>query len=207
MKERMRKAFKTIKRIRYFLIFAILLLSVNAYAWFVYVTRVDSTITAKVRSWNVMFQVHDNNIASEVTFNVGEIYPGMTDYNDYASIINTGESSGEAYFTIKSVQIFNNVYTDDDYSQGELIDVLTATYPFVIDISLTNNIVAPGHTEYFNIDITWPYESGDDETDTYWGNVAYNFLQNDPTASCITITAEVRVNQENIEENANEGNG
>ena len=50
-----------------------------------------------------MFQVHDNNIASEVHFNVGEIYPGMTDYNDYASIVNTGETTGEAFFKIKSV--------------------------------------------------------------------------------------------------------
>ena len=199
MKERMRKLFKTIKRIRYFLIFAILLLSVNAYAWFVFVTRVDSSITAKVRSWNVMFQVHDNDIASNVTFNVGEIYPGMTDYNDHASIVNTGETAGEAFFTIKSIQIFNDVYSSDDYSQGELIDVLTAGYPFVIDITLTNNYVAPGHTEYFNIDITWPYESGNDALDTYWGNVAYNFLQSNPQASCITITAEIRVNQESIE--------
>lgn len=200
MKERLRKTFETIKRIRYFLIFAILLLSVNAYAWFVYVTRVDSSITARVRSWNVMFQVHDNDIASEVTFNVGDIYPGMPDYNDYASIVNTGETSGEAYFVIKSVQIFNDEYTDDDYTSDELLDILNDDYPFEIDISLTNTTVAPGHTERFNIDITWPYESGDDETDTYWGNVAYNFLQTNPQASCITITAEIRVNQENIEE-------
>ena len=200
MKERLRKTFETIKRIRYFLIFAILLLSVNAYAWFVYVTRVDSSITARVRSWNVMFQVHDNNISSEVTFNVGEIYPGMANYNDYASIVNTGESSGEAYFVIKSVQIFNDVYTDDDYTSDELLEILNDDYPFEIVISLTNTTVAPGHTERFNIDITWPYESGDDETDTYWGNVAYNYLQTNPQASCITITAEIRVNQENIEE-------
>lgn len=202
MKERLRNIFKTIKRIRYFLIFAILLLSANAYAWFVYVTRVDASITARVRSWNVMFQVHDNNIASEVTFNVGEIYPGMPDFNDYASIVNTGESYGEAFFTIKTIQILNDTYTDADFSQGELIDILSAGYPFDIDISLTNNVVAPGHTEYFNIDITWPYESGNDALDTYWGNVAYNFQQSYPTASCISITAEVRVNQENIEENA-----
>ncbi len=199
MKERMRKFFQTVKRIRYFLIFAILLLSVNAYAWFVFVTRVDTSITARVRSWNVMFQVHDNDIANDVTFNVGEIYPGMPDYNDYASIVNTGESAGEAFFTIKRVQIFNDVYTDDDYSQGQLMDVLTANYPFTIDVSLTNNVVAPGHTERFNIDIVWPYESGDDELDTYWGNVAYTFLNSHPDASCISIEAEVRVNQESID--------
>ena len=107
MKEKLQKLFKTIKRIRHFLIFAILLLSVNAYAWFVYVTRVDAGITAKVRSWNVMFQVHDNNIASEVTFSVGEMYLGMPDFNDYASIINTGETYGEAFFTIKSICVFS----------------------------------------------------------------------------------------------------
>lgn len=198
MKGRIRKAWNIIKRIRYFLIFAILLLSVNAYAWFVFVTRVDSSITARVRSWNVMFQVHDNNIASEVSFDIGEIYPGMPNYNDHASIVNTGESSGEAFFKIKNIRVFNDVYTDLNYSQGELIDILTSNYPFTIDISLTNNIVLPGHTERFNIDIVWPYESGNDELDTYWGNVAYNYRQSNPTSPYITISAEIRVNQESI---------
>ncbi len=199
MKERARKFIETIKRIRYFLIFAILLLSVNAYAWFVYVTRVDSSITARVRSWNVMFQVHDNDIANEVTFNIGEIYPGMPDYNDHASIVNTGDMPGEAYFKIKSMRIFNQTYSDANNTQEQLLSILNSNYPFTIDISLTNTYVEPGHTEYFNIDIVWPYESGDDALDTYWGNYAYNFLQSNPTASCITIEAEVRVNQESIQ--------
>ncbi len=199
MKERLRIVLNAVKRMRYFIIFAILLLSVNAYAWFVYVTRIDSNITAKIRSWNVMFEVHDDDIASEVTFSVGEMYPGMPDFNDYASIVNNGETAGEVFFTIKRVKIFDNVYDDAHYSQGQLIDMLTANYPFVIDISLTNARVEPGHTEYFNIDITWPYESGDDATDTYWGNYAYAYLQNDPTATCISVTAEVRVNQESLE--------
>ena len=195
MKGRLQKLFKNVKRIRYFLIFAILLLSINAYAWFIYITKVDTGITARIRSWNVLFQVHNNNIASEVNFSIGEIYPGMADFNDYATIANTGETGGEASFTIKSIQILNDTYDDDDYTQAELLDILNNEYPFEIDISLTDTTIAPGHTEYFNIDVTWPYESGDDEEDTYWGNVAYTFLQNDPTASCITITAEVRVNQ------------
>ena len=199
MKEKLRKFWEIVKRIRYFLIFAILLLSVNAYAWFIYVTRVDSSITAKIRSWNVMFQVHDNDIANEVTFNVGEIYPGMPNYNDYASIVNTGESYGEAYFNIKSVRIFNEVYANGEYTNEELLDLLANNYPFEITVDLTNPIVAPGHTEKFNIDIVWPYESGNDELDTYWGNVAYNYLQTNPESSCISIEAEVRVNQENID--------
>ena len=65
-------------------------------------------------------------------------------------------------------------------------------------LSRVFNIVAPGHTERFNIDVTWPCESGDDDLDTYWGNLAYNYKLSHPNMSCITISAEIRVNQETI---------
>ena len=116
MKEKTKNVFKIIKRLRYFLIFGIILLSINAYAWFVYITKVDTSITARVRSWNVMFQAHDTNIVSEVIFSVGDIYPGMTDFSDFATIINNGETVGNLSFTIKEVQIFENVYSEEDYT-------------------------------------------------------------------------------------------
>ncbi len=197
MKERIKKIFNIVKRIRYFLIFAILLLSINVYAWFLYITRVDTNFTARVRSWNVMFQVHDNNVANEVTFQVGDIYPGMPAYNDFASIVNTGEAAGEIYFVIKRVKIFDDVYTDANYTTAQLVNMLSNNYPFAIDISLTDTTVRPGQTELFNIDVTWPYESGNDDLDTYWGNTAYNYLNSNVNPTCISITAEVRVNQQN----------
>lgn len=197
MKEKSKKVFKTIKRLRYFLIIAILLLSINAYAWFVYITKVDTSITARVRSWNVMFQAHDTTIVSEVIFSVGEIYPGMPDYNDFATITNNGESTGSLTFRIKSVQIFENTYTEDDYTTEELVAMLADNYPFKIDVQLTNDTITPNSTEYFTVDITWPYESGDDELDTYWGNVAYTYRNSTNSDTCISITAEVRVSQLN----------
>lgn len=199
MKERIQNLFDKIKKIRYFLLFAIVLISINAYAWFTYVTRVDTSIAAKVRSWNVMFEVHDNNIAHEVTFSVGEIYPGMTTYHDFASIVNNGETGGDIYFVIKRVQIFDDVYTIDNYTTAQLVSLLANNYPFQIDVGLTNEHVSPGRTEQFTIDITWPYESGDDATDTYWGNYAYTYLSSHSTSTCISITAEVRVDQETIQ--------
>lgn len=199
MKERMKKILLNIKKYRYFLIFVVIMLSLNTYAWFIYVTRVDTSITAKVRSWNVMFQVHDNNIANEVVFHLADIYPGMPDYNDFASIVNTGSTAGEVYFKVKKVEILGTVYSDSDYTSDELVDLLSNNYPFKIDLSLTNTIVNPGRTELFNIDITWPYESGNDALDTEWGMRAYQYLQRSQTTDCISITAEVRVNQESIE--------
>ena len=198
MKERIQNIFDKIKKMRYFLLFAIVLISINAYAWFNYVTRVDTSISAKVRSWNVMFQVHDNNVAQDVVFNVGEIYPGMPNYHDYAAIVNTGESSGDAYFVIKRVQIFDDVYTNANYTNAQLLAILANNYPFEIDIALSSNTVLPGRTEQFTLDITWPYESGDDATDTYWGNYAYTYFNSHQTTTCISITAEVRVDQTSI---------
>ncbi len=198
MKEGIKKILNNVKKYRYFIIFVILMLSVNTYAWFVYVTRVDTSFTARVKSWNVMFQVHDNNIASEVVFRIGEIFPGMEDYNDFASIVNTGETSGEIFFKVKKVEILGEVYTDDNYTTEQLVDMLSNNYPFAIDLSLTNTVVNPGRTELFNIDVTWPYESGNDALDTDWGRRAYTFRTNNPYSNCISITAEVRVNQENI---------
>ena len=174
------------------------MISINAYAWFTYVTRVDTSISAKVRSWNVMFQVHDNNVAQDVTFSVGEIYPGMSAYHDQASIVNTGETAGDAYFVIKRIQIFDDVYTSGSYSNTQLMNILTNNYPFTISLALSNTHVAAGRSEAFTIDIVWPYESGDDATDTYWGNYAYTFLNSHPTSSCISVTAEVRVDQSTI---------
>ena len=197
MKIGIKNLLKKVKKYRGFIIFAIIMLSVNTYAWFVYVTKVDTSFTAKLRSWNVMFQVHDNNIASDVIFEVGDIYPGMTDYHDFASIINTGDSAGSVFFTIKSVRILGDTYSMNDYTTDELVDMLENDYPFAISIGLTNDIVMPKTTETFNLDVTWPYESGDDELDTTWGKNAYTFSQNNPSTSSIAILAEVRVNQDN----------
>ena len=199
MKDRIYNIINSIKKYRFFILFVILMLSINTYAWFVYVTRVDTSFTAKIRSWNVMFQVHDNNIAEEVVFRVGDIYPGMRDYNDYASIVNRGETPGEIFFNIKRVEILGTTYTNDNYTSEQLVSMLANNYPFSINISLTNNVVNPGRTELFNLDVTWPYESGNDELDTQWGIQAYNYRTNNQTSDCILITAEVRVNQENID--------
>ena len=195
-----KRFFKLLKRYRYFLIFAIIFFSFNAYAWFTYVTRVDTSLTAKVRSWNVMFQVHDNNIAHEVSFDAADIYPGMPRYNDLASIVNTGDTSGDAYFVVKKVEIFGEVLTSQDYTTEELVNKLANDYPFKIDLSLSDTHVLPGHTELFNVDITWPYESGNDTLDTEWGTRAYQFRNSRPGDPCVSMVVEIRVDQSQIQE-------
>ena len=55
----------------------ILLILFNAYAWFIYATRVSTDITAHVSSWNVEFVGDDGEITTNLLVSIGRIYPGM----------------------------------------------------------------------------------------------------------------------------------
>ena len=39
--------------------------------------------------------------------------------------------------------------------------------------------------------VSWPYESGDDEKDTYWGSKAYDYKKSNPNESGIKLRLKV----------------
>lgn len=57
------------------LIILIILLMFNAYAWFVYTTKVSGEMVAHVEAWDVIFQADDEEKISYAEFDVGRIYP------------------------------------------------------------------------------------------------------------------------------------
>ena len=72
---------KRLKKIGPFrLIFLIVLIASNSFAWFIYATKIDSTVDVHVRAWNVVFEADDNEITSVINFPVDSIYPGMENY-------------------------------------------------------------------------------------------------------------------------------
>ena len=42
----------------------------NSYAWFIYTTKVNNSVEAHVRSWNVRFDFEESEIAEFVNFNI-----------------------------------------------------------------------------------------------------------------------------------------
>ena len=62
------------------LVFLIVLVAANTFAWFIYATKIDSTVSVHVRAWDVVFEAEENEISNIVNINVGDIYPGMEDY-------------------------------------------------------------------------------------------------------------------------------
>lgn len=170
-----------------------ILLSCNIFAWFIYTTKVDSTIKAHVKAWNVSFLAGDTQLSQEINFEISEIYPGMAAYNRSITATNSGETAANFRYEIISATILGTTYTvDNNLSSSTLLTQLANDYPFTITFSVSNDLITGGGGEgTFALQVVWPYESGDDVTDTYWGNAAYTFHQANPTESSISLVMKI----------------
>ena len=74
------------------LMFLIVLVASNSFAWFIYATKIDSTVDVHVRAWNVVFEADDNEITNVINFPVDSIYPGMPDFEYEITAYNKGGS-------------------------------------------------------------------------------------------------------------------
>lgn len=183
------------KRIKLTSLFMLMLtFSVNAFAWFVYATKVDSGISAHVRAWNVNFQVGENEIVEYITFDVSDIYPGMVTYSDSVTVSNNGESSAVLSYEIVSVSILGEEYIVDENSaitSDDLKNSLINDYPFKISVNVSNDVIHPDTNESFTLTVAWPFESGDDDLDTFWGNKAYDYHDANPDLPSIKLNLKI----------------
>ena len=175
-----------------------LLFASNSFAWFVYSTRVQNSITARVKAWNVAFEIGTEPSVNYINIDVSDVYPGMTTYSRNIRASNNGDTPAELTYEVLSATLFGTTYVPDaNMTSAELAYMLANDYPFKITITLSTDVIAVGsHNEYYNISVSWPYESGDDLTDTYWGNVAYDYHTTHPTDSSITMQIRIIATQQ-----------
>lgn len=179
-------------RLQTIFLLAILLAS-NSFAWFIYSTKVSNSITAKVRSWSVNFEIGTGSTAEEyIEIVVDSLYPGMNDYNKYLKAVNRGESDAVISYKVETATILGTSLLNQNLTDNEIISKLKRDYPFKINFDITNTeIKAHGGEETITININWPYESGDDEKDTYWGNLAYNYHNENPSLPSIKLIVKI----------------
>ena len=61
---------KIIKKVKFKTLFLLMItLASNSFAWFIYTTKVSSNISAKVREWNVSFDVNGENVEKTIEIN------------------------------------------------------------------------------------------------------------------------------------------
>ena len=166
----------------------------NTFAWFIYATKVSAGVTAHVNAWDVMFTANDNKIEENVQFTIPSIYPGMEDYTDSVTAYNRGEQNATVDYEIVSAVILGVSYNVDGttLTSDMLENKLQSDFPFSITMGLTDEVMNPtSGRATFSLNVTWPYESGDDELDTYWGNKAYDFNLNNPGADSIVLEIKI----------------
>ena len=201
--------FLLLKRVKLsHLILLTVLLAANSYAWFIYVNNVSNRINVHVRAWKVDFE-DDGQVVEEVNVAINNAYPGMQDYekevtaHNYSDLPATASYKileahimGDDYVTVEGKQDLGQTVNGDELTSAELEAMLTGDYPFQFSFSLsqTNLAALNGSTDY-TITLEWPYESGDDEADTYWGVRAYEFIEDNPSDPCISLRIKIYVTQ------------
>lgn len=181
------------------LLFFIFILIFNTCAWYIYVSEVSSEITTHVKSWNIEF---GSDITQNIDFKVDNIYPGMESASQVIQLSNRGELAASVDCEIEEMTILGTTYVvnDNDITSDSLIEKLSNDYPFSIKFYIDNvesnhKSINSGESCTIKIEIVWPFESGDDEQDTYWGNLAYDYLEDNPEGTCITVKAKIIANQ------------
>ena len=179
------------KRTLFFLVIALI---ANSFAWFIYTNKVSNSITTGVRSWKITFDQDGQDLEENVEFNFDDIYPGIDTQVKQIDITNNGEMTAYISYQIESIQIFDETYTKEKYTQEQLINILNNNYPFKLSFINSDTEIIVGQTGNFTATLNWPFESGDDEADTYYGKKSYEFKEesNEPQ---IKIIVKIKASQ------------
>lgn len=192
-RKKVKKLKKKLRRSTLF--FLVLMLITNSFAWFIYTSKVSNSINAHVKSWLVTFDQDGNSLEDTVEFTIDSIYPGMKDFTDSITISNSGETTAYITYQVTSIKVFDEVLDTSSYTSDELISFLNTKYPFLLTFEVSDDEIETSNTSSFNVKLSWPYESGRDELDTYYGKKSYDFSQNYPEENQIEIVVKIKASQ------------
>lgn len=195
----MEKIVRILKKIKIKnIIILILLLIFNAYAWFIYATKASSSIDVHISSWNVEFTVGEDETVTNILIEVERVYPGMENFEKDITVRNKGEIKAQLDYDIISLKVMDESYTiGENMTSAELENKMKTEYPFKINVTKDDTELRAGTGEgLFSVTVEWPFESGDDEADTLWGNKAYEYYSLNPGEKSIEI--EVRLTAKQI---------
>lgn len=194
----MEKIVRIIKKVKIRnILILILLIIFNTYAWFIYATKVATEISVHISSWNVEFATGEEVTTTNIIIEVERVYPGMDDYVKEITVKNKGEMRAQLSYKIKEIRVLDTQYiVDEDMTSESLQNKIETEYPFKINIEKDDSELIQGTGDgKFTISVKWPYESGDDEKDTLWGNKAYEYYELNKDKKSIVIQLELEAKQ------------
>lgn len=154
-------------------------------AWFAYSGLIGVSTEVNVKAWNIELSKDGSAVTNNVVISLSELYPGMTPVTELITLRNLGDSDAEIKYDVVSARILGEskdsyLINETDTTSEYIEDLISHYYPFGINISISNNyILSKGIEETFEISISWPLDSGNDELDSIWGNKAHVFQQDE----------------------------
>lgn len=149
-------------------------------AWFAYSGIAKVSTEIDVKSWLIEFEKNDTTVSNDIVISLSEIYPGMETIHETVKIKNKGDSNAQLSYYIASARILDDDLAIDENEYDYLKDKLSHDYPFNINVNLSDNFVlSNGGESVFDMSISWPLDSSNDELDSQWGNEAYQFNLNE----------------------------
>lgn len=124
----------------------------------------------------------------------------MEEYTEEIIARNFGDKQASLSYAIKEVTILGVTYSIEDgvTTSEDLIELIGSDdYPFHMTITMGNLGVIEAGTGVSNIviSLTWPFEQDDDDLDTLWGELAYEYYEEHPDEPSITLKIELRATQ------------
>lgn len=148
-------------------------------AWFAYSGLVTAKTEINVKTWSIAFTQDGQPASNNIIIPLTTITPGMQTVSETINIKNNGDTDAALSYEITSARILDQTYKSNG-KKGYLEDLLAQTYPFHINISLSEPYAnANDGTGEFTVSVSWPLDGGNDEEDSDWGNKAHEFQKNE----------------------------
>jgi hypothetical protein len=154
-------------------------------------------MSVHVSSWNVEFSIGEDETVTNILIEVERVYPGMETFEKKVSVKNKGEIKAELDYEMIALKVMDENYRiGENITMEELENKIKTDYPFKINVFKDDSLLKEGTGEgMFTVNVEWPFESGDDELDTLWGNKAYEFSSLNPGEKSIEIEIKLSAKQ------------
>ncbi len=153
------------------------------FAWFGYTGRTNTDAEIDVKAWYIELEHDGSIITNEINVSFDNLVPGMTPQTESITVNNLGDADALLKHSIVSARILDkpeDLYESagDPSKSEEIEDAIAHNYPFRIDIAVSDKVVeSKTGIATYDITVSWPLDSGDNQADTYWGNQAYYYKQ------------------------------
>lgn len=153
----------------------------TTFAWFSYSGLKNLSTEIDVKAWYIEMTKSGGVVSNDIVITLNDVYPGMETVHEVVNIENKGDSDAQLSYKIVSARILDNtldgnILENDNY----LADALSHEYPFHVNIDLSKYyILANNDSSTFEVSVSWPLDSGNDNLDTVWGMNAYDFQKSE----------------------------